>query len=672
MLGSAVFRQLPPDLKDRQREWPSVLVGAHLPDIPSTASTCRLDSEAVELTTVQPLHPAAATLPDRQVVTRRNVQSHEHIATLSIADPLVTALMSVPVNPVGPPNISTEWCNCRDGLPHVLIKAIAPLATGEHLRPPCPMNPTRPPDHRPGLLLQFDGSAHADSRVGGAGSAIFAIWPDKLELLHYQATALQSCADNIVAESLALEQGVVDLVDIIDGTDEYDPGRCIIQGDILPLLRHIAGHGRFRRAELVQTIEHIQELRARHFPKAHLTYLPREANKVADFLAGEASAFARTNPDSVYHDGRLDISDQIRSGMLERALFFGFTVGVPPTRLVRPVLLLREHSDWKLNCAELVAWMQQNPTKANVCSQYLIALRAAHNGLTVPYTARVVDDRGRLYAHGHSAQSLPREFRLLLFGHSHVEIDLIGAFYELTRRLAQSKLGIGGSFPPVVDLRSMLRRRFSALGCPQSSLETVVKKWPLVALNGSTEQLIAWSRHHVTLDLPFDFLALAQQLHAAGKRIALEFGPRIRQLDEACHLSAFRTLEQFEVSIMTRLLEGLQQGSRISSCIWLHDGLWISPAPDIVLLKAIEQRIFQSWDLPLESHALSFVSLTQKRQQVASLLSLPPGPMVAGARTASDPRPLWPLVEWHRVEIQRTLLDAADDTLLQYLRKLDD
>ena len=29
----------------------------------------------------------------------------------------------------------------------------------------------------------------------------------------------------------------------------------------------------------------------------------------------------------------------------------------------------------------------------------------------------------------------------------------------------------------------------------------------------------------MTLDLPFDFLALAQQLHAAGKRIALEFGP---------------------------------------------------------------------------------------------------------------------------------------------------
>ena len=74
----------------------------------------------------------------------------------------------------------------------------------------------------------------------------------------------------------------------------------------------------------------------------------------------------------------------------------------------------------------------------------------------------------------------------------------------------------------------------------------------------------------------------------------------------------------------------------------------------------------------MESHALSFVSLTQKRQQVASLLSLPPGPMVLAARTASDPRPLWPLVEWHRVEIQRTLLDAADDTLLQYLRKLDD
>jgi len=131
-------------------------------------------------------------------------------------------------------------------------------------------------------LLQFDGSAHAHLQVGGAGYAIYAVRPAALELIHHGAIGLSPCSDNIEAEAVALECGLTDLAEILDGTPDYDRQNLIVQGDILPLLRHVAGHGRFRRTDLSPTIESI---RCYNVPHAKMVYLPREANKVADFLA---------------------------------------------------------------------------------------------------------------------------------------------------------------------------------------------------------------------------------------------------------------------------------------------------------------------------------------------------------------------------------------------------
>ena len=57
----------------------------------------------------------------------------------------------------------------------------------------------------------------------------------------------------------------------------------------------------------------------------------------------------------------------------------------------------------------------------------------------VEYTASATDCLGRLYGRGPCAQRLPRKVRLLLFGNTHQEVDMVGAFYEIMRRLLRQQ-----------------------------------------------------------------------------------------------------------------------------------------------------------------------------------------------------------------------------------------
>ena len=97
----------------------------------------------------------------------------------------------------------------------------------------------------------------------------------------------------------------------------------------------------------------------------------------------------------------------------------------------------------------------------------------------IPYSARILDDRGRMYAHGDLAQRLPRGFRLLLCGDTHVELDVTGAFYELTRRLAQSRLGWGGTGGAVsrgFNMEVQKRRKFWGPPCRPGNYKRRVGK----------------------------------------------------------------------------------------------------------------------------------------------------------------------------------------------------
>ena len=50
------------------------------------------------------------------------------------------------------------------------------------------------------MIVQFDGSAHRNQRVGGAGAALLQVESNGVSLLDWGARSSPNCADNIVAD----------------------------------------------------------------------------------------------------------------------------------------------------------------------------------------------------------------------------------------------------------------------------------------------------------------------------------------------------------------------------------------------------------------------------------------------------------------------------------------
>ena len=110
-----------------------------------------------------------------------------------------------------------------------------------------------------GFLLQFDG---------GAGICIFRVRPGQLELIEGFGYALSQCADNIEAEAKVVAFGVKCLATILER--EYTVEQLwtlpiFVQGDIQPVIRLLAHHGRLKRLDVVQDLQTTQLIVAQIF-----------------------------------------------------------------------------------------------------------------------------------------------------------------------------------------------------------------------------------------------------------------------------------------------------------------------------------------------------------------------------------------------------------------------
>ena len=55
------------------------------------------------------------------------------------------------------------------------------------------------------LLAQFDGSAHRECHIGGAGACLYLIASSGLQLIEWGSLALPRCSDNVEAETYGAE-----------------------------------------------------------------------------------------------------------------------------------------------------------------------------------------------------------------------------------------------------------------------------------------------------------------------------------------------------------------------------------------------------------------------------------------------------------------------------------
>ena len=184
----------------------------------------------------------------------------------------------------------------------------------------------------------------------------------------------------------------------------------------------------------------------------------------------------------------------------------------------------------------------------------------------------------------------------------------------------------------------------------------LVKRIPSIAINMSSAAFQQWVSAEglenalAPLRWVFDLLKLQAGAVVTTTLASLRHGPF--RLNE----QAFRALECVEFGIMYRFVELLTQHSSIASLVWLHDGIWISPAPDRALLTLIDNTVGLEHSLEMDIPLFRLTQLDSVRDAVVQ--SLP------RARTRLPGLSSWTVVLPTRVEAHVARSRPSDGQLM--------
>ena len=253
---------------------------------------CSLSAQKVALKKVMPLDYSTMHLPPLVGVCVTPLGQKEQVAVLPLRSPITAALMELERTGTSmESNVQLRLVRCTCGEYHACLTASRELLEGDVLVPDTSGDPQ--------IIVQFDGSAHRTSQIGGAGAALLQVDGNGLFLLDWEARALPKSADNIVAEAHGAELAMHLYEKYVfmchaQGLAPFPLSR--IHGAIKQLLQHLDFRSRFRRSDLIVLINLFHRRRSRVAPKAITEYRPRETNVIADYLAGQASAWILANP----------------------------------------------------------------------------------------------------------------------------------------------------------------------------------------------------------------------------------------------------------------------------------------------------------------------------------------------------------------------------------------
>ena len=271
-------------------------LGVEFPTRTWAMGCCSLSVQQVSIEKVLPLDYSTILLPPLVGVCSVPVSRNEQVAVLPLQSPILSALRELERTGTNmESNVQLRLTRCSCGEYHMCVTACRELVKGDVLVPATGGDPQ--------IIVQFDGSAHRTSQVGGAGAALLQFDSNGLALLDWDARVIPKCADNIVAEANGADLAM----------HLYEKYVCMcheqslvplplnrIHGDIKQLLHHLDFRSRFRRSDLIPLINTFHRRRSRAAPNAITEYRPRETNVISDYLAGQASAWIRDNP----HDPR--------------------------------------------------------------------------------------------------------------------------------------------------------------------------------------------------------------------------------------------------------------------------------------------------------------------------------------------------------------------------------
>ena len=548
---------------------------------------CTLDISKIDLQRVLPFTYDTLHAPPIVAVATTDIQAGEQVASLPL-DSLYTAALNVLINaPIGrPKNVDLQLHYCQCGKYHVRVLALSSILGSDMLVPTG--------FGQPKLMAQFDGSAHRSRHIGGAGAALFQVDSTGMTLLDWGSQALPKCIDNIIAEG----KGACLAITLYERYVEHCLQHKIlpfpldtIQGDIKSLLQHLDFRSRFRRLDMVGIVDQFHRKRSRLAPHSITEYRPREANVIADHLAGEGSSYLM----QLLGEGEDDLGDNPEDFPIvcdppyelllrENAVIAG------PHQGGKVVLILSEQIScdyyWITKCA---AW--KGGQHKRYIAEMALASQKGTKPLIVEYVSTAVDGEGRLYARHSSAQQLPRLVRTIFYGNTHKEIDISGAHYELIR------LGAKSNLMPIGPLREALSRSF-AEDHPDNpfkdDIQKDVKIFPILVINtGSLAACSAMASKGYTIK---SWIKLwAEELVLARNCVTEVLFPLLRpDLPTTYQNRHFHSAETLETIFMRQVLQEVQQRCFAVSIIWLHDGFWICSSVRDDIIREAEQTALKS------------------------------------------------------------------------------
>ena len=603
-LGQQSHQALPAHVV--KRAWPSFSSSS------SESSQCALHSAGILMVQSDPLHITSITRADHLAVSGSTYEKDAILGVLPAGHRILKLLHAQKSS--APANVCIHVSNCECATPHFVVQSTGAVVTNDILN----LGSSGAANEYPYILGQFDGGCHSSLSIAGAGYCIYLVYPDAVKLIKWNSIALPDCSDNVVAEVSSCRFLVHEIVSLCRGQLQelrLMEKPVFIQGDILPVIKYLSFAGRLRRNDLLEDLEYILSLSSRWLPLVKWRALPREANELADDLAGQAATFLlerylSSHPvtSAVSIKAHLPFSKLIQRGAEVSAI---------PSSIVTPCVTFCERPtiDWLL----LERLAQYAPTHVNCAQNYVSRVISNGGAVLVDYT-RSEDQLGRCYCVQMGAQRLSRLFRLALFGFNHGEIDLNGAFYELVRRFHLQLPAPHPQLTSIHELRQHLHDFYG--GWPNACVNGLVKRLPLRVMNSSVSASLRWIESIGLPPPPHVVLHALRLLETHTQDLVQALSPQVRPfLDVGGRDAVFRILEVVESEIMKRIVSALCSRGLIQSAVWLHDGIWCFPIPPTDVVMGCAKEALEHFGLFSERSFLKIEPLRPKYMDLCSLLS---------------------------------------------------
>ena len=549
-------------------------------------------------------------------VTSHAVAAQSLLAVFPPNSPLPRTLHKFQSLVSRPPNCYIQFKLCACGSVHGYLTSLTDLDAAT------PLFVGDPPVDHLDFVIQFDGGAFREHRVGGSGIVLWKHTTQGLTLLDTFAVPLFPCPDAAYAETVGAAHAVLMAARHFP---HHSPSRIIIKGDNRPIIDFMNSVGKLRRTDLQKLLTEAQHALAFSLPPILWSYTPREFNKCADFLAGIARDYAKQS----LTPELLPYSLSPFSFPLPPSLSSRYSPPAPLT-LSPPssAFTFQESPDFPISSFPQLA---RKSVHAPPLQRYLRALQKGPSSLTsisVLYRPTADDQRGRLYPLAVGASKLSRHYRALLFGRSHVEIDITGSHYQFFQRFSLSLLDI--SLPTVDRLRALLSEDFIASNSRfLEQYPTAPKDLPTILLNSSLESTLLyyrgkgyWPSHQVRALL----LQISQTKPRLLAALNQSLGPRTLSSLTSANLF-FHTMEHPETLWLKSFTSYILSHHSTSSLIWLHDGIWLAPPPPSSLITAANLHATSALNLgdrPLLIKIRPCTSLYQRAWQLFQLPGPPP------------------------------------------------